>query len=307
MALFLLLLGSMTSASTEKSLKLSFADRFSKIKRRSFMVLWMLSLVLLYRFLGPTIKNFYAITKSQESYYLVTVIDDMAFYDRVTNKPEAWVPLDQISKKIQGAIISSEDGKFYEHPGYDLEQMTEVIDKSVKTRKQTRNLTRNLKPKKIRGASTITQQLVKNLFLSTDRTLFRKAQEFLMAVAIEKHADKKKILETYLNVIEYGKGIYGIGNATKYYFNKKPNQVTAREAAFLAMLLPSPVKYSKSFQMKSLTPFASRMVESILQKMRQGGYIGDQEQLEQMNARFSWEKEPDATLANTDISEEENL
>lgn len=266
------------------------------------MVVWTLFFIILIKSLAPTIKSYYAITKTQESYYLVTVIDDMAFYDRVTKKPDEWVPLNQISKRIQGAIISSEDGKFYEHPGYDLEQMTDAIDESVKNVRS-----RKLKKKKVRGASTITQQLVKNLFLSTERTLFRKGQEFLMAIAIEKYSDKKKILETYLNVIEYGKGIYGIGNATKFYFNKKPSQVTAREAAFLAMLLPSPVKYAKSFQKKSLTPFANRMIESILLKMRQGGYIGEREQIEQLSSHFSWEKDPDPTMAGVEISEEEIL
>lgn len=278
--------------------KPTFADRFSRLKFKVLIIFWIFFAGIALRFLYPTLKSFYAISKAQESYYIVTVVDDMVFYDRTSTKPEEWFTLDQISKKIQGAIISSEDGKFYNHPGYDLEQLTDAIDKSVKTRKQ--------KKKKVRGASTITQQLVKNLFLSTDRTLFRKGQEMLMALAIEKNADKKKILEMYLNVIEYGKGIYGIGNATKYYFNKRPNQVTAREAAFLAMLLPSPVKYSKSFYMKSLTPFAQKMVESILLKMRQGGYIGEQECMDQLNAHFAWEKSsPDLSVADAGVSEEE--
>lgn len=280
--------------------KPNFADRFGRLKQKVMIVAWILVLGLVLKFLYPTMKSFYAISKAQESYYEVSVVEDTAFYDRTTKKPADWVTLDQISKRIQGAIISSEDGKFYEHPGYDLEQLTEAIDHSVKIRKQ--------KNKKARGASTITQQLVKNLFLNTDRTLFRKGQEMIMALAIEKHADKKKILESYLNVIEYGKGIYGIGNATAFYFNKKPSQVTAREAAFLAMLLPSPVKYARSFQLKSLTPFAERIVESILLKMKQGGYIGEQEYQEQLHARFAWEtSSPDLSVADAGVSEEETF
>jgi monofunctional biosynthetic peptidoglycan transglycosylase len=277
--------------------KLTFADHFGRWKTRVIFVGWSIFMVLALTLLYPTLKSCYSIVKAQESYYIVSVKDDKASYERTTKRPMEWVSLDQISKRIQGAIISSEDGKFYEHPGYDLDQLTEAIDKSVKAR--------NRKKKKVRGASTITQQLVKNLFLSTDRTLFRKGQEMIMALAIEKHADKKKILETYLNVIEYGKGLYGIGNATQFYFHKKPNQLTAREAAFLAMLLPSPVKYAKSFQKKSLTPFAQKMVESILLKMRQGGYIGEQEHAVQLSAHFSWERTLPTDLSVADVSEEE--
>lgn len=277
----------------------TFADRFSRLKVKVVIVVWLLLLSAALTFFYPSIKTFYAISRTRNSYYLVTVTNDKASYERTEVLPEKWVKLENISRRIQGAIISSEDGKFYEHPGYDLEQLTDAIDKTVRTR--------NRKKKKIRGASTITQQLVKNLFLSSERTLFRKGQEMIMAIAIEKNADKKKILETYLNVIEYGKGIYGISNATRYYFNKRPDQVTAREAAFLAMLLPSPVKYARSFHMKTLTPFAQRMVDSILLKMRQGGFIGEMEYYDQLNSRFAWEKPaPDLSVAEVSESEEES-
>ncbi len=286
----------MTTTPQEK--RLTFADRVSAIKTRLIFVAWLIVAGVGFKLFYPTMIRFYAIAKAQDSFYAVTVTDFKPSYERTLVRPDNWVPLEKISKRIQGAIISSEDGKFYEHPGYDLEQLTDAIDKSVKTR--------NRKKKKVRGASTITQQLVKNLFLSSDRTLFRKGQEMIMALALEKNADKKKILETYLNVIEYGKGVYGIGQATKYYFNKRPDQVTAREAAFLAMLLPSPVKYAKSFHMKSLTPFAQRIVDSVLLKMRQGGYIGEQEYADQLNSHFAWERQaPDLSVAEATMSEEE--
>jgi monofunctional biosynthetic peptidoglycan transglycosylase len=123
---------------------------------------------------------------------------------------------------------------------------------------------------------------------------------------LEKYTDKKKILETYLNIIEYGKGIFGIEAATNYYFKKKPAQVSAREAAFLAMLLPSPKKYSRSFVKKSLTPFANRMIESILLKMKQGGYIGEEEYLNELGAHFSWEQvkmDPSEKMSNESSEE----
>ena len=131
---------------------------------------------------------------------------------------------------------------------------------------------------------------MKNLYLSKDKTFGRKAQELVMALMVEKYSDKQKILETYLNIIEYGKGLYGIDKATRYYFNKAPISINAREAAFIAMLLPSPIKYSRSFQKKSLSPFAKRMIDSILLKMRQSGDISEDEYQMQLEGRFSWEK-----------------
>lgn len=257
---------------------LTFADRFSRIKVRFLIVFWVVVTLYILKSTLPTLTSFYSIMNAQDSFYSITVKDDLAEYTRVSTPPKGWVPLSQISKRIQGAIISSEDGKFFLHPGYDLEQLRDAINDSF------------VRKKKMRGASTITQQLVKNLFLNRDKTFGRKARELIMALMIEKHADKKKILETYLNIIEYGKGLYGIEAASKYYFNKKPNQITAREAAFLAMLLPSPTKYSKSFKTKTLTAFASRMIESILLKMKQGGYIGEEEYAQQLTSHFSWEK-----------------
>ncbi|MBP9680669.1 MAG: monofunctional biosynthetic peptidoglycan transglycosylase [Bacteriovorax sp.] len=257
---------------------LTFADRFSHIKQKIFILFW---LVLAYFFIQSTFSTLlalYSITKMNASYFTIEVLEDKAFYKRVDAPPASWTPLTQISKKIQGAIISSEDGRFYLHPGYDLEQLRDAIFDSF------------VRKKKMRGASTITQQLVKNLFLKKEKTFGRKIQEFGMALMLERYADKKKILEAYLNVIEYGKGIYGIKAATLYYFHKHPSQVTAREAAFLAMLLPSPKKYSKSFSKKQLTPFARKMVASILLKMRQGGIIGEEEHLRELNSHFFWER-----------------
>ncbi|MDO9183184.1 MAG: transglycosylase domain-containing protein [Bacteriovorax sp.] len=192
--------------------------------------------------------------------------------------PPGWLVLSKISKRLQQAIIVSEDGLFYLHAGYDLEQLRGALKDSFVLKK------------KMRGASTITQQLAKNLFLSRDKTFGRKGQELILSIMIEKYADKQKILESYLNIIEYGKNLYGIDQAAHFYFNKNALNLTARESAFIAMLLPSPVKYAKSFQKKSLTAFAKRIIDSILLKMRQAGYISESEYQEQLVSRFSWEK-----------------
>lgn len=273
---------------------MSFADKFSKFKMKLIITFWgiFFSIVLLYTY--PFMFSLYSAIHSNESFYAIKINDNSVEYKRVDVLPSSWVSLSKISKRLQGAIISSEDGKFYFHPGYDLEQLQGAINDSFV-----------LKKKKVRGASTITQQLAKNLFLNSDRTYGRKLKELVLALVLEKHVDKNKILEIYLNIIEYGKGLYGIEKAAQYYFNKKPIDLTARESAFLAMLLPSPTKYSRSFKTKVLTPFAKKMIDSILFKMRQGGYIGEEEYLQQLETHFSWEHEPVINLNDTQAKESE--
>lgn len=167
----------------------------------------------------------------------------------------SYVPLYQISKNVQKAIVLTEDSRFYEHKGFDWES----IEKSAKE---------NLSKGKIkRGGSTITQQLAKNLYLSKEKSLVRKFSEAFITLQIEKNLTKKEILEKYLNVIEFGKNIYGIKAAANYYFGKTPSQLDVIESAFLAMLLPNPVKYSKSFKNKQLTPFAYQRVKNIIENL----------------------------------------
>lgn len=258
----------------------TFADKFSKFKFRFFIVFWVAVIIFVSYTCSSFFSTLYSITKIKESYYSIAIVDHRVEYTRVLSPPKEWVPLAQISKRVQQAIVSSEDGKFYFHPGYDLEQLRDAINESFVLKK------------KMRGASTITQQLVKNLYLQREKTFGRKALELVMALMVEKYADKGKILETYLNVIEYGKDLYGIQKASRLYFNKHPSQINAREAAFLAMLLPSPIKYSKSFKNKALTPYALRTVNSILLKMRQAGFISEEEYQVSLGGRFSWEKIP---------------
>lgn len=193
------------------------------------------------------------------------------------SKPKNWVPLKKISKFARWAIIFSEDWSFYNHDGIDLEQIKVALNDMVED-------------KKFRGASTITQQMVKNVFLSDDRTLWRKIHEVILAQKVEKVVSKERILEAYLNVIEFGPGIYGIKQASKHYFQKQPSEITPREGAFLAMLLPSPKRYYLSFRRKELTRFARARVRSILEKMRMGKMITPDQYLNEVQSKFSWEK-----------------
>lgn len=175
-------------------------------------------------------------------------------YKILTKRPKGWSKLNSISKNATSAIMLSEDWDFFGHEGVDISQVKEAaLD--------------GLKGERLRGASTISQQVTKNLFFTSDRTVQRKLKELLATLYLEKKVSKDKILEVYLNVIQYGDGIYGIKSASKHYFNKSPKSLTAKEGAFLAMLLPSPVRYSQSFKEKKLTKFASGTVNNILDKM----------------------------------------
>ena len=257
--------------------------------------MWLiLALYVLYIF-KPFIGHMYSISKIPTTYFDIKVKNSKANYKQVSTMPGYWVPLSKISKRLKGAIISSEDGKFYAHPGYDIEELQDAINDGVVKRK-----------KKVRGASTITQQLIKNLYFQTDRSLWRKTKEMALTLCIEDKVDKDRILETYLNIIEYGDNLYGIKDAAKHYFKKEAANLNARESAFLAMLLPSPKRYAQSFRKKELTPFATKIINSILLKMQQGGYIGLQEYYKSLESRFSWEKYVEAQSIAEEASEIES-
>lgn len=261
------------------------------------LLLWVVLGIYFITVISPFLESMYSITKIQNTYFEVKVVDKKAVYKQVSTMPGDWITLDKISKRLRGAIISSEDGKFYSHPGYDIEELQDAINDGVVKKK-----------KKVRGASTITQQLIKNLYFQSDRSLWRKTQEMGLTLWIEDKVSKDKILETYLNVIEYGENLYGIKDAAKFYFKKDPAHLNARESAFLAMLLPSPKRYAQSFRKKELTQFASRIIHSILFKMLQGGYIGIEEYYQSLDQRFAWENyaAPTPTAATeTDIESDD--
>lgn len=168
-----------------------------------------------------------------------------------------YVPLSRISKYLQKTVVLTEDSTFFQHEGVDWDS----VEKSAKE-----NLEKGAYK---RGGSTITQQLVKNLFLNKEKTLTRKFFEFLITLKIEKVLTKKEILERYLNVIEFGKNIYGIKAASAFYFNKSPAELSVVDSAFLAAILPSPVKYSRSFIKKDLSPFLRNRMTKIIKDLYQ--------------------------------------
>ena len=194
--------------------------------------------------------------------------------------PVYWVPFKQISLQTIQAIIVSEDSRFFSHNGVDPFEIKAAFEDSV------------FHNKRWRGASTISQQMVKNAFLTHDRNLLRKFREVLFVYEIEDQVSKQKILETYLNVIEYGDQVFGIKDAAETYFGKHPSRLTVREGAFLAMLLPSPKRYSESWKQGQLTQYAHTTVNKILLRLYAAQFISKAQYDRALNETFDWEIKP---------------
>jgi monofunctional glycosyltransferase len=142
-----------------------------------------------------------------------------------------WVPLSRISPSLRHAVVAAEDSSFFTHEGFDWEGIKQAAKYNLEAGELKR------------GGSTITQQLAKNLYLSSERSLLRKAREALITRSLEQHLTKERILELYLNVAEWGKGVYGAEAAARHHFKKSAHDLTADEAAWLAAILPSPRRY----------------------------------------------------------------
>ncbi|MBX9812988.1 MAG: monofunctional biosynthetic peptidoglycan transglycosylase [Burkholderiales bacterium] len=162
-----------------------------------------------------------------------------------------WLPYGRISVHLKRAIIAAEDAKFLDHEGFDWEAIQKAYEKNLK------------KGKVVAGGSTISQQLAKNLFLSGERTWWRKAQEAAITVMIETILSKRRILEIYLNVIEWGEGIFGAEAAARYHFGVTAAALGPEQAARLAAMVPSPRRYVPGRE----TAYLQRRTEIILARM----------------------------------------
>ena len=165
-----------------------------------------------------------------------------------------WVPIENISKNLQKAVIASEDGTFLIHYGFDFTAMQKALKN-------------NQKGRKIKGGSTISQQTAKNVFLWQGRSYIRKGFEAYFTVLIELIWGKERIMEVYLNSIEMGNGIYGAQAAAEYWYRKDASNLTAKEAAGIAAILPNPRKYKAS----NSTVYINTRKDKIVRVMR---YIG---------------------------------
>lgn len=170
-----------------------------------------------------------------------------------------WVPLAQISRHVLQAAVASEDQKFLDHSGFDMQ----AIEKA---------LVYNSKGKKVRGASTISQQTAKNVFLWSGRSWLRKGLETGFTLLIEAVWGKPRILEIYLNSIEFGPGVFGVEAAAQQYFKRSAAQLTAQQAALMVTVLPNPNR----FLLQRPSPYMYKRQQWVLKQMRQLGSVTKQ-------------------------------
>ena len=147
---------------------------------------------------------------------------------------QQWVPYNKISSHLKRAIVVAEDDTFVDHEGFDWDGIQKALDKNQQ------------KGRVVAGGSTISQQLAKNLFLSGERSMLRKAEEALITVMMERILDKERILEIYLNVIEWGDGVFGAEAAARHYFGVSAGQLSQEQAAKLAAMVPRPRFYDRN-------------------------------------------------------------
>jgi monofunctional biosynthetic peptidoglycan transglycosylase len=180
---------------------------------------------------------------------------------------QSWVPYDRISEHLKRAVIASEDDGFATHDGVDWEAIEKAWERNAKAEEQAARraqLRPNARPPKIVGGSTITQQLAKNLLLSGERTLVRKGQEIVLTYALERLLSKQRILEIYLNNVEWGEGVFGAEAAARHYWRKAASQITPYEAARLAVMLPRP----RYFERVPNSGYLASRAQTILARMR---------------------------------------
>ncbi|MBA4319257.1 MAG: monofunctional biosynthetic peptidoglycan transglycosylase [Flavobacterium sp.] len=196
-------------------------------------------IVVLFKWVNPASSAFMLLKSSEPAFLLSNEVPR-----------QKWVSIDKISRNMPLAIIASEDQLFFDHYGFDFDQ----IEKAMKA---------NAHRKRQRGASTISQQVAKNMFLFPGKSIFRKAMEAYFTLLIELIWGKKRILEVYMNIAELGEDIYGVEAAAKLYFNKNASAISPGEAALLTAILPSPVKRS----VLRPTAYLSGRKETIMKQM----------------------------------------
>jgi len=202
-----------------------------------------------------------------------------------------WVPLSRISPSLRQAVVAAEDSSFFTHEGFDWEGIKEAAKYNLEAGELKR------------GGSTLTQQLAKNLYLSSERSLLRKAREALITRSLEQHLTKERILELYLNVAEWGQGVYGAEAAARHHFKKSARDLTSDEAAWLAAILPSPRRYDPLRK----TTFLVRRHNRILKWITRGSPQAPRSpQLEQApQSEPDAEPEPELDQSSTEPQDQE--
>ena len=169
-----------------------------------------------------------------ETSFMAWRMDELRAKDPKAQLKYNWVAYDRISGNLKRAMVAAEDAKFVDHEGFDWEGIQQALEKNQK------------RGRVVAGGSTITQQLAKNLFLSPSRSYWRKAEEAVITVMLEAMLPKRRILEIYLNVIEWGSGVFGAAEASRLYFGATAAQLSAEQAARLAAMAPNPRFYERN-------------------------------------------------------------
>jgi monofunctional biosynthetic peptidoglycan transglycosylase len=204
---------------------------------------------------------------------------------------QQWVPYEDMSDHLKRAVIASEDAGFNEHDGVDWEALEKAWERNQRALAQAERANERLKARAARppgqdlaprqprivGGSTITQQLAKNLFLSRDKEVGRKVQELAIAFLLESALGKERILEIYLNIIEWGPGLRGLRPAARHYFGREPQALTPAEIAFLVAIIPGPIKYQRSIARGTPGPGLRSLIDALLAKLRSVDAIGEEE------------------------------
>lgn len=159
-----------------------------------------------------------------------------------------WLPYEKISPNLRQAVVVAEDDTFFAHNGFDWKALKLALTRNLRDRAFTR------------GGSTITQQLVKNIYLTPDKNPFRKMREWIITYQMEKTLSKRRILELYLNVVEWGEGIYGAEAAARHYFSKSAASLDPSQAAYLAAILPNPQLFTKKHYSRTVVRRKSRIL-----------------------------------------------
>ncbi len=186
--------------------------------------LWILAHVLVWKWVDPSGTSFMSIR-----------LDELRETNPKAELKHQWVNYERISTHLKRAVVASEDDRFMEHHCFDMRGIKQALKKNQR------------KGKSVAGGSTITQQLAKNLFLSPSRSYVRKAQEAVIALMIELLWDKRRILEVYLNVVEWGNGVYGAEAAARHYYRTSAASLGSSQAAHIAVMLPNPRRYEKTY------------------------------------------------------------
>jgi monofunctional biosynthetic peptidoglycan transglycosylase len=189
----------------------------------------------------------------QSTAFIQARMEQLRARDPQAKLRHSWVPYERVATSLKRAVVVAEDAKFADHEGFDWEAIERAREKNLK------------KGRIVAGGSTISQQLAKNLFLSGERSALRKGQEALITVMIEHVMDKRRILEIYLNVIEWGDGVFGAEAAARHYYGVAANSLAPEQSARLAAMVPNPRFYDRNRN----TAFLARHTQTILARMPQ--------------------------------------